>query len=92
MACFHVAQAYIFERELWALKTHHGVQTEFYRLSKDAPGVDPDLHAFLSRSFAYKAIADYATGPDATTTPDEAQEALQTATRFVDTFARMIAR
>jgi uncharacterized protein (UPF0332 family) len=90
MACFHVAQADIFEREHRALKSHHGVQTEFYRLARSAPDVDPELRAFLSRSFAYKATADYATGPDAVTTPDEAREALQIATRFVDTFARII--
>ncbi len=91
MACFHVAQACIFEREQRVLKSHRGVQTEFYRLFRDASDVDPDLRAFLSRSFPYKAVADYATGPDAVTTTEEAQEASQTATRFVDTFARLIA-
>ncbi len=33
LACFHAAQALIFERSEIA-KSHHGVQTEFFRLTK----------------------------------------------------------
>ena len=34
LACFHVARAYTFERNGRTAKTHGGVQTEFFRLSK----------------------------------------------------------
>jgi uncharacterized protein (UPF0332 family) len=46
LACFHAAQAYIFERTGNVSKTHRGVQTEFFRLSKDDVradyGIGPD--------------------------------------------------
>jgi len=37
MAGFHVAQATIFERTDKTSKSHKGVQTEFFRLTKDDP-------------------------------------------------------
>jgi uncharacterized protein (UPF0332 family) len=43
LACFHVAQAYIFERTERTLKTHHGVQREFYRLTKEDVRTDQEL-------------------------------------------------
>ncbi len=48
LACFHVAQAYIFERTGKTAKTHHGVQTEFFRLTKDNAALDSELRRFLS--------------------------------------------
>lgn len=58
LACFHTARAYAFERSGQIAKTHKGVQREFYRLTKDHEGVDPELRAFLSRAYPYKASAD----------------------------------
>jgi uncharacterized protein (UPF0332 family) len=89
LACFHAARAYAFERSGQVAKTHKGVQSAFYRLSKDDGRVDPALRAFLSRAYAYKATADYETGPEDTTTPEEAREAVETAGRFVAEFARL---
>ena len=37
--CFHTAQAYIFERQDWAAKTHHGVQNTFFLLTSHDPRV-----------------------------------------------------
>ena len=48
LACFHVAQAIIFEREGRALKTHRGVQTEFSRIMKDDPRADKVLMGIVS--------------------------------------------
>jgi uncharacterized protein (UPF0332 family) len=50
LAGFHAAQAFIFERSGKIFKTHHGVQTEFLRLTKDDPRVDGETRLFLSRT------------------------------------------
>ena len=47
LACFHVAQALIFEREGRVLKTHGGVQSEFHRLTHNQSPVDGGLRGFL---------------------------------------------
>src|SRR5580700_8763175 len=62
LACFHVAQALIFEREQRVLKTHRGVQTEFQRLMQEEPVIDGELRGFLSRAYRFKTIADYDLG------------------------------
>ena len=91
LACFHVAQALIFEREDRVFKAHHGLQTEFQRLTKDDPRVEPDLRAFLSRAYKFKTIADYAIGAELTPTADDARTAIETAERFVAAFTRLAA-
>lgn len=48
LARFHAAQTLIFERHGKVLKTHHGVHTEFLRLTKDDPRLDEDMRSFLS--------------------------------------------
>jgi uncharacterized protein (UPF0332 family) len=63
LACFHTAQAYIFERAIKTFKTHHDVQREFFRLSKDDERADPELRRFLSRCYDCKSNADYFSGP-----------------------------
>jgi uncharacterized protein (UPF0332 family) len=90
LASFHVAQAYIFERTNKVSKTHRGVQTEFFRLTKDDPRTDPDLRRFLSESYEFKSIADYFSGPDPKTSSEDAAEAVATAKRFVAHFARLV--
>lgn len=91
LACFHVAQAYIFERTGNVAKTHRGVQTEFFRLTKDDVRTDDELRRFLSQSYEFKAVADYGTGPEATTSRETAIEAIATAKRFVAFFRTMVA-
>jgi hypothetical protein len=41
------------------------------------------LRAFLGRTYNLKAIADYETGPASEVTVEQAQQAIQTARRFV---------
>jgi len=77
LACFHTARAYVFERSGNVAKTHKGVHSEFYRLSKDDLRVDPELRVFLSRAYTYKATSDYETGPEDMTTAEDAKEALR---------------
>lgn len=90
MSGFHIAPAYIFERTEQTSKSHKGVQTEFFRLTKDNPRVDHELRRFLSQSYDYKSIADYFTGPEASISAEEASNAVATAKRFVAHFADLI--
>jgi uncharacterized protein (UPF0332 family) len=48
LASFHMAQVYIFERTEKTFKTHHGVQREFFRLTKDDARTDLELRRFLT--------------------------------------------
>ncbi|HET6234023.1 MAG TPA: hypothetical protein VFE41_03495 [Acetobacteraceae bacterium] len=45
------------------------------------------MRNFLARAFELKGTADYATDPSQTTTAEDAAAALETAARFVETFA-----
>jgi uncharacterized protein (UPF0332 family) len=90
LASFHVAQAYIFERTGKTSKSHHSVQTEFFRPTKDDSRVDHDLRRFLSQSYDFKSVADYSTGPDAVTSARDACEAVTTAKRFVAHFTNLV--
>jgi uncharacterized protein (UPF0332 family) len=92
LACFHVAQALIFEREQRVLKTHRGVQTEFQRLMQEEPVIDGELRGFLSRAYRFKTIADYDLGSSVVTTEADARTAVKTAARFIEWLAEVIAR
>jgi uncharacterized protein (UPF0332 family) len=61
LAGLHGAQALIVERTGKLINRHRGVQRELKRLTKDEPGFDIDLRAFLGRAYNLKAIADYDT-------------------------------
>lgn len=84
LAGFHAAQALIFESTGNTFKTHSGVQAEFARRVKDDPRVDIELRRFLGRAYNLKAVADYETGPGSHVTAEQADEAIRTASRFVD--------
>ena len=64
LASFHVVQAYIFERTDGTFKMHHGVQREFFLLTKDDVRTDQNLRRFLSQSYEFKSVADYSSGPN----------------------------
>ena len=90
LACFHAAQAYIFEKTGKSSKSHHGVQTEFFRLTKDENKVDPILRRFLSQAYEFKAVADYFVGDDAGISREQAVNALATARQFVANMASLL--
>jgi len=90
LACFHAAQALIFEREQRVLKTHHGVQSEFHRLARMMPDVDPALPPFLSNAFMLKTAADYDLSSHIHASPEEIRAALETAIRFVEAIAALL--
>lgn len=90
MACFHVAQAYIFERTGKVSKSHNGVQVEFFRLTKDDSQIDHDLRKFLARAYEFKSIADYFTGPNAAVSAVQAADAIVEAKRFIMHFSGLV--
>jgi uncharacterized protein (UPF0332 family) len=90
LACFHVAQAVIFEREGRVLKTHRGVQTEFNRIMKDDPRADRELAGFLSRAYKFKTVADYGFDTPIHASGDDARSALEEATRVFDAFTALL--
>ena len=82
LAAFHAAQALIFESTGRVAKTHHGVHSEFSRLTLGKPELD-GLYVFLSNSYNLKAVADYETGPDSNVLPERAAAAIVEAGKFV---------
>lgn len=92
LACYHLAQAFIFEDRAKVAKTHSGVQTEFARLTKDNPAVNPDLRGFLSRAYELKSIADYHTEPGVELSAERARAAVETAERFIEHFLTVLER
>ena len=90
LACFHTAQAYIFERTSKTAKSHHGVHTEFFRLTKDDIRVDATLRRFLSQAYEFKAVADYYVGEDAMMSVEQATDAIGIAKRFNEHFSALL--
>ena len=91
LSAFHASQAFIFERTGKAAKTHQGVQSEFHRLARNEPRIDPSFPPFLNRAYNLKAVADYETGPDSDIPPEHSAEAIETAARFVECIAGLLA-
>lgn len=91
LAAFHAAQALIAERTSRRVKTHRGVHVQFARLTKDEARLDPELRRFLPHTYDMKAIADYETGPGAVIPPEQVETAIETATRFVECVAKLLA-
>ncbi len=81
----------IFERSGRVTKTHKGVHTGFARLMRNEPRIDTELRRFLPQAYDLKAICDYELGPDAVVPREKAAAAVQTAARFVDCIASLIA-
>jgi len=90
LAAFHAAQALISERTGRIAKSHSGVRSTFARLVKDDPQIDRAIVPFLARSYRFKEVADYGTGPLAVVTISEAQEAIASARQFVDCIANLL--
>jgi uncharacterized protein (UPF0332 family) len=91
LAGFHAAQAFISEQTGRSVKTHKGVHSELYRLTKDNADFTGELRAFLSRTYDLKTVAAYEIGPDAQISPEQARTALAQATRFVAYFEEKLA-
>ena len=84
LAAYHVAQAFILARTNKVAKTHSGVRSEFARVARSNPGFERRLTSFLARTYNLKVAADYAVGADVGVSAEEAAEAIEGATRFVE--------
>ncbi len=91
LAAFHAAQALICERTGRDAKTHGGVHIAFARLTRNESRIDEELRRFLPQSFNMKAVADYELGPGAVIPAEEAASAIEMATRFVSSIAKLLA-
>jgi uncharacterized protein (UPF0332 family) len=93
LAAYHAAEAYIFERTNKAAKTHRDVRSQFNRLAQRELGIEREFPTFLAEGYEFKTIADYGIGPaiDAIS-PDDAAFAIDTAERFIDAIAELLAR
>ena len=83
LAGLHAAQALIFERTSNVIKRHRRAQSELRRLTKDESSFDLELRAFLGRTYNLKATADYDTDPGSGVTVEQAEQAIDTAGRFI---------
>ena len=91
LAAFHGAQALVVERTRKEAKTHKGVHTEFARLTKGEARLDMELCQFLPQSYDMKSAADYGVGPQADVSDERASAAIQTAERFIEYIAGLLA-
>lgn len=92
LAGLHAAQAVIVERTGRIIKRHRGVRNELRRLLKDEPRFDLELQAFLGRAYNLKAIADYETGPGSRVSHEVARVTIETARRYVEVVAALLAK
>jgi uncharacterized protein (UPF0332 family) len=91
LAAFHAARAFIFEITRKPIKSHNGVQTLFHELARKNPAIPTEFLPFLSRAYHLKAVADYEEGEGATVPLDKAADAIETASRFVECIADVLA-
>ena len=90
MACFHAAQDLIFERDDRVMKTHHGVRSEFHRLTMGEARIDNELRGFLTKGYKFKTTADYDPSDQILTTADDTRIVLHTAARFVEAIESLL--
>jgi len=88
-AAFHAAEAFIIARSGKIAKSHSGVRSEFSRLSKTDPTIS-DFSSFLAQAYKYKEIGDYGVGTNTIITLSTANEAIETAQRFVACVTRLL--
>jgi hypothetical protein len=53
--------------------------------------IDESFPLFLTQAYSMKAVADYETGPSSVVPPERAAAAIETAARFIDGIARVLA-
>jgi len=90
LAAFHAAQALIYEHTSRIAKTHRGVRTQFSRLAREMPNIDPGLGSVLAHGYAIKSRADYGTGQQGQISMRSADETIEDATRFLRTIEEIL--
>jgi uncharacterized protein (UPF0332 family) len=91
LAALHAAQAVIVDRTGRVIRRHRGVRNELWRLLKGDSRFDAELRGFLGRAYNLKSIADYETGPDARVEVALARATIETARRYVEVVAGILA-
>jgi uncharacterized protein (UPF0332 family)/predicted nucleotidyltransferase len=89
-AAFNSAQALIFERGGRAVKTHRGARVRFAELTRSEPSIDAALHTFLEKGVELKRLADYPELGDPEVSLGQAEQAVATATRFIERIAALL--
>ena len=92
LGAFHAAEALLNDRTGKIAKTHRGVRSEFARLAKSEPSIDPSFTRFLAEAYELKSVADYGMQPATKITADGALETIQTASRLVDCIEALLSR
>ena len=90
LAAYHAAEAYLHHRTGKIAKTHRGLRTEFARLARSEPRIDPEFVRFLANAYEIKSIADYGAEPEANVSLEQANTAIETAGRLIDCIAGLI--
>ena len=85
------ARAFIHERTGRIAKTHRGTRTVFLELTAGDEAFDREHRAFLAWAYRLKTIADYEVAPRRVVSSAQASTALDTAARFVDRVAAVLA-
>ena len=67
------------------------MRNELWRLLKGDWRFDAELRGFLGRAYNLKSIADYETGPDARVEVALARATIETARRYVEVVAGLLA-
>jgi len=91
LASYQAAEALIFEHRGKATKSHKGMHTEFARITRAEPRIDPELRRFLPQAYDLKSICDYEVGPDAVVPFEKAEAAVSMAARFLDRIEEILA-
>lgn len=91
LAAYHAAEALVYERTGKIARTHRGLRAQFAKLAKDDPRIDQNLVEFLGRAYELKSLADYGTGSEARISSATAGAAMESASRFVDCIADLLA-
>lgn len=90
LAAYHAAEAFLHHRTGRIAKTRRGLRTEFARLARTEPGIDPAFVRFLANAYEIKSVADYGAEPGANVSMKDAQATIETAGRFINCIAGLI--
>lgn len=85
LAALHAALAYNLHRTGKTPKTHGGTRSEFSRLAREDPRVDPNHAILLGRAYEFKTVADYEQVMPFS--QDDITRALQEALAMIDAMA-----
>jgi uncharacterized protein (UPF0332 family) len=90
LAAYHTAEAFLHHRTGKIAKTHRGLRSEFARLARGEPRIDPEFVRFLANAYEIKSIADYFSEPDTHVSLDQAHLTIEAAGRLIDCIAGLI--